>query len=286
VSAIDGHDIHGVIDEATRHAIPGVPVRNRARSDPRGRSVGRALSGFFGWLVKHRKVATNPALGVHVPPPPDARERTLSSDEIRWFWQACDAVGGPFGAMARVLLLCGGRREEARCLTRGEISADGTLWTIPGIRTKNGRPHVVPLSPLLRDVLASVPRIESSAGYVFTLDGRAPIAGIAKCKDRLDRAMRAAARKERGRDVEIAPWRLHDLRRSFVTGLAELGVRPDVIELCVNHVSGTRGGIAGVYNRSELLPERRAAIERWSAHVLGLVSGTPSNVVAMERKGA
>jgi hypothetical protein len=86
-------------------------------------------------------------------------------------------------------------------------------------------------------------------------------------------------REERGSDVVIGPWRLHDLRRTAVTGMAELGIRPDVIELTVNHVSGSRGGIAGVYNRSELLDERRAALERWAAHVDRLVSGAAANKV-------
>ena len=74
---------------------------------------------------------------------------------------------------------------------------------------------------------------------------------------------------------------LHDLRRTAVTGMAELGVRPDVIELCVNHASGHRGGIAGVYNESELLSERRAALERWAQHVLGIAGGRPANVTPL-----
>jgi hypothetical protein len=81
-----------------------------------------------------------------------------------------------------------------------------------------------------------------------------------------------------------APWRLHDLRRTFVTGLADLGIRPDVIEMAVNHASGLRGGVAGVYNKSELLPQRRAALERWAAHVEGLVAGKASKVVRMVQK--
>jgi integrase len=92
-----------------------------------------------------------------------------------------------------------------------------------------------------------------------------------KIKARLDRAMK------------IPPWRIHDLRRTFVTGLAELGIRGDVIELAVNHVSGHRGGIAGVYNRSELMPERRAAMERWCTHVEGLITDQPSRIVPLRR---
>jgi hypothetical protein len=81
--------------------------------------------------------------------------------------------------------------------------------------------------------------------------------------------------------MKIAPWRLHDLRRTFVTGLAELGIRPDVIELTVNHISGLRGGIAGVYNRSELLPDRRGALERWASHIEGIVSGKAADVITL-----
>ena len=99
--------------------------------------------------------------------------------------------------------------------------------------------------------------------------------------------MLAAARAERGEGTTIPPWRLHDLRRSFVTGLIELGVPPHVVERRVNHISGTRGGIAGIYNTSELLPERRAALERWATHIAGpRRRPQPSNVVAMPRKGA
>ena len=82
----------------------------------------------------------------------------------------------------------------------------------------------------------------------------------------------------------VSDWRFHDLRRTAVTKMAELGIRPDVIELVVNHVSGHRGGIAGVYNRSEILPERRAALERWAAHVAELIEGKAAKVAPLLRK--
>jgi hypothetical protein len=63
--------------------------------------------------------------------------------------------------------------------------------------------------------------------------------------------------------------------------MAELGIAPHVIELVVNHISGARAGVAGVYNRSELLPERRAALERWAAHIEGIVSGRPATVISL-----
>src|SRR5262249_17927102 len=158
--------------------------RNKGMSDARGRKVARALSKFFGWLVEHRKLAVDPTLGMYCPPPPASRERVLSADEIRWFWKGCDAVGAPVGPMGQVRLVVGVRREEVRRMSRGEMSADGTLWSIPSARTKNRKPHSVPLSPTVREIIGAMPRIESEGGYIFTLDGRRPLAGIAKCKER------------------------------------------------------------------------------------------------------
>ena len=96
--------------------------------------------------------------------------------------------------------------------------------------------------------------------------------------------MLGAARKEG--HAAIPPWTLHDLRRTFVTGMVELHVPPHVVELVVNHISGTRAGVAGTYNRSELLPERKAALERWATHVQGLIGPSSASVVSRPlRKG-
>ena len=97
--------------------------------------------------------------------------------------------------------------------------------------------------------------------------------------------MLEAAREESGPGAAIPAWRLHDLRRTAVTGMAKLKVSTDVIELVVNHVSGSRGGIAGVYNKSELLDERREALERWAAHVERLVNGDAGDKVVPLRPG-
>jgi integrase len=284
VTAIDAHLVYMTIDEASRRGVPGIKARTKGLSDARGRKMARVLSKFFAWLLQHRRITSSPCIGVYCPPPPASRERVLSADEIRWFWKGCDAVGAPFGPMCKLLLLCGVRREEARALSRAEISAEG-LWTIPGSRTKNRKPHSVPLSPTVREIIGAMPRIEGE-GYIFTIDGRRPIAGIAKCKERLDAAMLKAACAERGEGAAIPPWRLHDLRRTFVTNLIELGVAPHVVEAAVNHISGVKGSVAGVYNRSELLPERRTALERWAHHIEGIVSGSASKVITLPRKGA
>jgi integrase len=258
IQAIDGHDVWNVIEEARRVA-PG-----------RSRALFSALSGMFGWLQRHRLMDANPCAGVHRPPAPAARERVLTKEEIRKFWEACEKLGTPFGPLFKLLLLTGCRLREVAGMVRGELHDDDT-WLIPGSRTKNRRPHLVPLPPLARDLLKGIDRIENCS-FVFSTNGKSPVAGWSKIKVRLDALIQPSA-----------AWRLHDLRRTAVTGMAELGIRPDVIELVVNHVSGTRGGIAGVYNRSELMPERRAALERWSTHVVGIVSGESNKVVSLHR---
>jgi integrase len=279
VGELDGRDIWCAVDEARRQGVPGLKARNKGISEARARALHAVLSALFTWLQRQRRVTSNPCAGLHRPPAPRPRERALSNDEIWLFWQACDAVGEPFGAIFKLLLLTGARLNEVARMRRSELHANG-LWQLPGSRTKNRRPYKMLLPPM---ALALVPPGQDD--LVFTTTGTTPPSGWSRAKRRLDAAMLTAVR-ERARDASIAPWRLHDLRRTAVTGMAELGVRPDVIELCVNHVSGSRGGIAGVYNHSELLPERKAALERWNAHVSGLVSGGTDNVVTLHQRQA
>jgi integrase len=213
----------------------------------------------------------------------------LSQDEIRWFWQATEAADAPrvlgapkpFKALLRLLLLTGQRLDEVAGMTREELRDDGS-WHLPSARTKNKRAHVVPLSPLACDLIASMG--DEDTGLVFTTNGRTPVSGWSRMKRRLDAAMLELAKQERGGKVTIPPWRLHDLRRTAVTNIVELGVPPHVVELVVNHISGHKAGVAGVYNKSEMLPERKAALERWAAHLEGLVSGRSAPVTQLAEK--
>jgi integrase len=280
ISEIDAHDVWSVVDEARRHSVPGLVARNKGVSEARARALHAALSAMFTWLQRQRRVVSNPCANLHRPLAPKARERVLNSGEIGLFWLACNDVGEPFKSIFRLLLLTGARLNEVAGMRRDELREDGT-WQLPGSRTKNKRPHAVPLPPIAQRIIAAM---SGQQQLVFTTTGQTPPSGWSRAKRKLDAAMLVLAQKERGANAMIPAWRLHDLRRTAVTGMAELGIRPDVIELVVNHVSGTRGGIAGVYNKSELLPERRAALERWAAHVAGLVSGEPANVVPLAGK--
>jgi integrase len=212
----------------------------------------------------------------------------LSEAEVRWFWRASEQLALPFGAALKLLLLSGARLNEVASM-RDEVSEDGATWTIPGERTKNHRTHVVPLPPLAREIIAAVPRVEGT--FVFSTTGRSPISGWSKTKAQIDKLMLAVAREEAettGRDpaeVVIPRWTIHDLRRTCASGMQRLGVRVEVIERCLNHLSGSYQGIVGTYQRDPMLAERREALERWAAHVQGLVSES-SNVVTLRKKGA
>src|SRR5262249_1787931 len=186
------------------------------------RALHTVLSALFTWLQRQRRVTSNPCAGLHRPAAPRPRERTLSNDEIRLFWQACDAVGEPFGAIFKLLLLTGARLNEGAGMRRSELHANGA-WHLACSRTKNRGPHKLLLPPM---ALALIP--PGPHDLVFTTTGTTPPSGWSRAKRRLDAAMLAAAR-DRARDASIAPWRLHDLRGTAVTGMAELGVRPDVV---------------------------------------------------------
>jgi integrase len=165
-------------------------------------------------------------------------------------------------------------------MRESELDDDGTLWTIPAGRTKNHREHIVSLAPLAHEQLAG---IKASGDLVFSTTTTTAVSGWSRLKRRIDRRMTELARQERGARA-IPPWRFHDLRRTAVTGMANLGIRPDVIELCVNHQSGSRGGVAGTYNKAQLWPMREEAFARWAVHVAGIVEQRPANVTDLAGK--
>jgi integrase len=108
------------------------------------------------------------------------------------------------------------------------------------------------------------------------------VSGWSKIKRRLDTAMLALARAERGADAAVREWRLHDLRRTCATDMAELGIPPHIIEVVLNHINGHKAGVAGIYNRAEHSAERKAALELWAARVEALVTEPSAKVLAFK----
>jgi integrase len=280
VAAIDEADILAVVDAARKSGIPGLTQNNDGVSEARGRRMHATLSVLFRWLQAKRRILRNPCRDVSHPGAPPPRDRLLTADELRWLWRACDAEP-LYGTIVKLLALTGQRLNEIAGMRWSELNDDRTLWVIPSTRTKNHHQHVAPLAPAATALLAGR---NKDSPFLFSTTDTTPVSGWNRLKRRLDRTMADLARQERDAKTVIPPWRLHDLRRAVVTGMSELGIRHDVIELCVNHQSGLRGGVAGIYNRSTLLAERKDAFERWAAHLTGIVEQRPANVTRLAKR--
>lgn len=150
--------------------------------------------------------------------------------------------------------------------TWDEFNLDNATWTIPSARSKNGAEHIVPLSDIALDTLRSIPRIEGSS-FAFTTTGKSPVSGISKAKARLDQLITKASGGS-----PLLPWRLHDLRRTFVSGCARLRIPAEVTERAINHVSESFGGVRGVYNVHAYLDERRSAMQAWADHITDILT--------------
>src|SRR5262249_38387049 len=160
------------------------------------------------------------------------------------------------------------RREEIAALRWSEINFDRGIISLPAQRTKNHRSHEVPISDAARAILEARSRLVGR-DFVFG-EGQGGFSGWSRCKERLDARLQ---------DTIADPWRLHDLRRSAATGMADIGIAPHVIEAILNHVSGHKASVAGIYNRSTYLPEKTEALARWADHVAAAVAGHAPKIV-------
>ncbi len=230
------------------------------------RAVARAC---WGWAVKRGALASNPWEATPRPARETPRERVLSDAEVGALWTAAGGMNAPWSGIVQLLLLTGQRRGEVAGMRWDELDLEAGLWSLLGSRTKNHKPHAVPLPPEALAVLAEVKR-RRTAELVFEGARRTTPSGFGKMKGRLDVAMQKAA-KDAGRTV--APWTLHDIRRTVATGLQRLGVRLEVTEAILNHVSGSRSGIVGVYQRHGWEREKAEALKAWTAHVLRCAAG-------------
>lgn len=228
------------------------------------RRVHAHLHRLFRWSVGRGIIEASPMADLPKPGAAVKRDRVLSDAELSAIWKASTSTAWPFGPLFRILILTGARREEIGALRWSEI--DGDVIRLTGDRTKNGEPHDIPLSPEAMAIIEGLPRVARSE-FVFSTTGQTPVSGWSRAKALLD----AAA-------GEIAPWRLHDIRRTVATGLQRLGFSLQVIEAVLGHVSGSRGGIVGVYQRHSFDVEKRAALDAWARHV----TGTTANVVPIK----
>ena len=239
-----------------------------------------ALRRFFAWTVERGIIEASPIAALKPPSPEISRDRVLSDAELVAAWKAAEEVGYPFGPVVQLLILTGQRRSEVLDAEWREFDLDSATWTIPRERAKNDRAHVVPLAPAAVELIDTLPRIGGGKRFLFTTTGDSPFSGVSKATDRLQRF--AAGYLPENSNATL--WRLHDLRRTFASGCARLGVPVHVVEKALNHVSGTHSGIVGVYQRHEYGEERRRAMQLWADHLWTLV-GERGSFAALELVG-
>jgi integrase len=244
LSQIDRRKIAALLGDIETNS--GAVARNRARS---------ALSAFFAWCIAEGLTETNPVAGTLKADEGGSRERVLSVDEIRALWRALTT--DPYSDVVRLLLLTGSRRDEIGALQWPEVNLAEGLITLPASRVKNGREHTLPLSRQALAILAGQPR-RNSSDFIFGASG---IQDWSKAKAALDAKL------------GLAPWVLHDLRRTCATQMAELGVLPHIVEQCLNHVSGHKAGVAGTYNRARYEGEMRSGLQRLGDWVDQITAG-------------
>jgi len=243
------------------------------RSTSTAGAARRALSALFAWAIADGLLGdgANPVDGSHRPVDPTPRDRVLSNAELVAIWRAC-GDDDDFSRIVRLLILLGSRRQEVGGMRFSELDLDAGSWTLPKARSKNHREHTIALPAPALEIIKSAPRtgrdqlLGDRAGDGFT--------GWSNAKRDLDRRL--------GRAVKT--WRLHDVRRTVATGMADIGIEPHVIEAALNHYSGHRAGVAGIYNRSSYERAVAAAFSRWSEHVFALVEGREGKIVALPQR--
>lgn len=252
ITTIGRRDVLDVLDAIADRGAPVMARRTAAH-----------LHRLFRWAVGRGIIEASPMAELPKPAAPKARARVLNDTELVAVWRATDMVGWPFGPVVKLLILTGGRRNEIAALRWSEVNR-GQI-ELAGERMKAGDPHTIPLSSA---ATAIIERLPSFAGtdLVFTTTGKTPVSGWSRSKELLDRAAAEIAGGE-----PLPDWRLHDLRRTVATGLQRLGINLQTIEAVLGHTSGSRAGIVGVYQRHSFADEKRVAVERWGAHVEGLL---------------
>ena len=253
---IKKHDLLSILETVQNRGSPIMANRVLAH-----------MRKFFNWCVGRGIIDHSPCSGIGSPAKERARDRFLTVEELIVLWSATfDAKVGMLGPIVRMLILTGQRREEVTGLRWDELDLDRQQWTIPGARAKNGKAHTVHLSAPAIDLLNEMPR---TGDYVFSLTGDNPFQGHSKCKRRLDEVS------------EVSEWRLHDIRRTIVTHMANHGVPQHVADKILNHQTGVISGVAAVYQKAEFLTERRQALDDWADFVMKSVNvHTSDNVVS------
>lgn len=269
-------DIEGTFNRDLRPWFKGKSIRRITKADvkamlahvadrshPAANKAHKWLNRLFTWGIKHDRLDDSPMYGLTKPFGEPKRDRVLDRSEIRTLMAALPAIARVFQALVILLLLSGQRLREVAGMRWEEIDLERDEWIIPATRTKNKLKHLVPITRQMRAILMEVSGGSTDLrGVVLTTNGRTPISGFSKAKAALDAAIDALA------GVGVVPgWVYHDLRRTLSTGCGELRIRIEYAEAVLNHISGTKGGVAGTYHLYQYREEKQEALQSWADHV-------------------
>jgi len=260
------------IDQITTDQI--IKILDSKIEDGKPSSANHALSyikAFFNWYVARKVIKASPARTIPKPAATVRRSRHLTGPEIRAIWLAAEVEINPIGKLVQLALVTGQRRGEIAGMRWDELFFDNGYWAIPGSRTKNGKDHVVPLSFLAKDILGTIAvtplpmqpgdRQISYSPYVFPAP-RAPDKPVTNFTDTKARLEQLA---------NIAPWCIHDLRRTVATGLGDFSILPKVKKKIFNH---SENEVHDIYDRFEYFKERCHALHQWAEYIEKAVSGS------------
>jgi len=258
--------LHGMaVDKITRRDVASRLIAIKREHSPIVAAAARAkLSAFFVWCLRQGLTEHNPVIGTEQPKRTASRDRVLSDDELATIWRSCN--DGDHGKIVRMMILTGCRRNEIGGMCWSEIAPDKSTWTLPAVRSKNKRALTLPVLPMMREILDTVPQM-ASRDQLFGQRSEKGFAGWDKGKQSIDEGS------------GVTGWRRHDLRRTVATRMADIGIAPHIIEAVLGHHGGFRAGIAGVYNRSPYEREVRAALATWHDHLRAIIAGGERRVL-------
>lgn len=229
--------------------------------------VHAIVKTIFRYAMSRDWIEASPIEGIAKIREEAPRDRVLSMDEAKQVWEAADLLGFPFGAYIRVLMLTAQRRSEVAAMKWDDVDLEAGTWILSAEQTKSDRAHLVPLSAPVVEILGALPRL---GDFVFTSDGKTHLKSYSKVKSRLDGFITA-------KDGKVAPWRLHDLRRTAATHMVRLGVLEGVVGRVLNHA--VQGVTGKVYALHSYAPEKRSALDRWAAELMRVIAGKPTSRV-------
>lgn len=227
---------------------------------------------IFNFAISRDIVAHNPCQAVPMPSKAQSRDRVLSADEIRNFWESAGKEDVYVASILKLRLLTAQRGGEIESMAWTDIDLNAAIWTIPAARAKNGLAHRVPLSKSALEILNRLAVSCKDSEWVFPspyVKG-AHIENIQKAIQRV--------RSREGLEVDFVG---HDLRRTAASHMASIGVPRLVISKILNHVET---GVTSVYDRHSYDSDKREALNRWGDYLTQVISKRENpKVVALRR---